>query len=78
MSERVDIVVVLELHHWEEVILVVLSFVYKDIEVLVQLLVDMFCLSIYLRVPSSKGGQPDSKKPIEFPSEKCNELQISI
>ena len=48
-------VIILEFCYWKEIILVVLLFVYKDIEVLVQLLVDMFYLSIYLRMPSSRG-----------------------
>jgi len=78
LSGRVDMVVVLELHYWEEVVPVILLFVHKDTEVLVQLLVDMLCLSVCLRVPSSRGGQPDSKKPIEFLSEEYNKLQISI
>ena len=43
-----DIVVVLELSQGQEVILVTLLFIDKDLEVLVQLLVDMFCLPICL------------------------------
>jgi len=67
-------VVVLELCHWKEVVLVILLFVYKDTKVLVQLLVDTLCLFIHLRVPSSRGGQPDSEKSIEFLSKGCDEL----
>jgi len=35
LGRRVDMVVVLKLNYWEEVILVVLLFVHKDTEVLV-------------------------------------------
>lgn len=41
-------VVVLELSQRQEVIPVVLLFIDKDLEILVQLLVDMFYLSVYL------------------------------
>jgi len=43
-----DMVVVLELSQRQEVIPVVLLFIDKDLEILVQLLVDMFYLSVYL------------------------------
>jgi len=74
----VDVVIILEFCYWKEVILVVLLFVYKDIEVLVQLLVDIFHLSIHLRMPSSRGDQFYSKKPTEFLDEEYNELQTSV
>jgi len=35
LSGRVDIVVVLELYYWKKIIPVILSFVYKDVEILV-------------------------------------------
>jgi hypothetical protein len=44
-------VVVLELHQQKEVMPVILSLVDKEAEILVKLLVDMFCLSICLRMP---------------------------
>jgi len=45
-------VVVLELRNRQEVIPVVLSFVDEYAEELVELLVDAFCLSVHLGVPS--------------------------
>jgi len=78
LSGRVDVVVVLELCHWKKVIPVILSFVHEDSEVLVQLLVDAFYLSVHLRVPSGRGDQPDSKKSIEFLSEEYDKLWTSV
>ena len=68
----------LKLYYWKEVIPIVLLFVYKDIEVLVQLLINMLHLSICLRMPSSRRDQSYSKKPIEFSSEECNKLWTFI
>ena len=78
MGRGVDVVVVLELYHWEKVIPVILSFVYEDTKVLVQLLVDIFHLSIHLWMPGGRGGQPYSKKPVEFLSEEYNKLWTSV
>ena len=44
-------IVMLELCQEQEIVPVVLLFIYKYLEVLVQLLVDSLCLSIYLKVP---------------------------
>ena len=53
MGSRVDVVIVLELRHRKEFIPVILPFVYKDSEILLQLLVDAFCLPVRLQVVSS-------------------------
>jgi len=52
----VDIVVILELSQGQKVILVVLLFIDKDLEVLVQLLVDMFYLFVYLWMLDYRGN----------------------
>jgi len=49
-------VVILELSQGQEVILVVLLFIDKDLEVLVQLLVDMFYLFVYLWMLDYRGN----------------------
>jgi len=49
-------VVILELSQGQEVILVVLLFINKDLEVLVQLLVDMFYLFVYLWMLDYRGN----------------------
>jgi hypothetical protein len=52
LGAGVDVVIVPELCHWKELIPIVLMLVYKDSEILLQLLVDTLCLSICLWVVS--------------------------
>ena len=54
LGRRVDVVVVRELRQREEVVPVVLPFSDEDSEVLFQLLVDPFRLSVCLRVVSGR------------------------
>ena len=53
MGARVDVIIVLELRHRKKLIPVILMLVYKDLEILLQLLVNMFCLSVRLWMISS-------------------------
>jgi hypothetical protein len=62
-------VIVLELRHWKEFIPVILSFIYKDSEILLQLLVDVFRLSVRLWVVSSGCRQCDTKQAVQLPGE---------
>jgi hypothetical protein len=52
LSGCMDMVIVLEFCKWEEFCPIVLLFTHKNLEVLFEFLVDMFCLSISLRVVS--------------------------
>ena len=60
MSRRMDVVIVLELSQWEEVKPAVLPFIDEDPKVLVQLLIDMLCLTVGLWVPCSRTCHFDS------------------
>ena len=55
LGGRMHMVVVLEFSQWEQLIPVILPLVYKELEILLQLLVDSFHLSIALWVVSSGG-----------------------
>ena len=55
LGGRMHMVVVLEFGQWEQLIPVNLPLVYKELEILLQLLVDSFHLSITLWVVSSGG-----------------------
>ena len=71
-------VIVLELSEGNEVRPVILPLIYEEPEVLLQLLVDLFCLAVSLWVVCRGGSQLDSKHPVEFPSELRYELGASI
>jgi hypothetical protein len=53
LGGQMHMVVVLELCQWKEVMPVILSLIDKEAKILVNLLVDTFCLSIHLRMPCS-------------------------
>ena len=71
-------VIVLELRHWKEFIPVILTLIYKDSEILLQLLVDMLCLSVCLWVVSCSRRQCDTKQPVQLPGELRHKLRTSI
>ena len=71
-------VIVLEFCQWKEVYPVVLLLIDKDPEVLFQLLVHSFCLSITLRMVSSGGSQMDSKHAVQFFGELSHKLWTSV
>ena len=52
---QMDMVVILELSHGKEIIPIILPFIHKEAKVLLQLLVDMFGLTICLWVIDSRG-----------------------
>ena len=52
LGAGVDVVIVLELRHWKELIPIVLTLIHKDSEIPLQLLVDALHLSIRLWVVS--------------------------
>jgi len=62
----VNMVVVCELGHWQPIILVILSLIHKDIQVLLQLLIYMLCLPICLRMVGCGCCDFDVKNVIEF------------
>ena len=70
-------VVVLELCIWKEFIPVVLPLATEDLKVLFQLLIDVLCLSIQLRVICGRGLDFDSQQLVQFPSGFCNKLGTS-
>jgi len=61
LSGRVNLVVVLELHEWQEPHPIVLSLVGEELEILFQFLVDPFHLSISLWVVGGGGCQLNSE-----------------
>jgi len=73
-----NLVVVLEFCEWQEPDPVVLSLVGEESEILFQFLVDLFHLSISLKVVGCGGCQLNFKQPIEFPGEFHYELGTSI
>jgi hypothetical protein len=78
MGGSVDMVIVLEFCHGQEVCPVVLPLVYEESDVLFQLLVNTFRLAIRLRVISGRESRFDINEPIEFFGELCRELGTSI
>jgi len=61
LSGRMNLVVVLEFCEWHESHPIILPLIGKKTEILFQFLVDLFCLSISLRVVSCGSCQLNSK-----------------
>ena len=78
LSGRMNLVVVLEFHEWQESHPIILSLIGEKMEILFQFLVDPFCLSISLRVLGYGGCQLNTEQPVEFPGEFHYELETSI
>jgi len=78
LGGRMNLVVVLEFRKWQEPNPVILSLVGEELEILLQFLVDLFHLSISLRVVGCGGCQLNSKQLVEFLGEFCYELGTSI
>jgi hypothetical protein len=74
----VDIVVVLELSHRQEVIPVVLSLVDEDAKILLQLLVDSFGLDVGLQVICNRSCNSDRQQAVQLTSELSKELDTSV
>ncbi|KAG5338852.1 hypothetical protein C0989_005822, partial [Termitomyces sp. Mn162] len=70
----VNMVVVLKFGIMEEFIPVILALVAEDMEILLQLLVYMFCLAVGLWVVGSSGVELHSKQSVELPGELCHKL----
>ncbi|KAG5734180.1 hypothetical protein E4T56_gene1367 [Termitomyces sp. T112] len=70
----VNMVVVLKFGIMEEFIPVILALVAEDMEILLQLLVYMFCLAVGLCVVGSSGVELHSKQSVELPGELCHKL----
>ena len=73
-----DVVVILEFHQGEEVRPVVLSLVDEYPKVLLQFLIDLFCLSIPLWVIGCGGRYLNPEYAVQLPSELCYELRTSV
>ena len=73
-----DVVVVLEFRQGEEVRPVILSLIDEYPKVLLQFLIDPFCLSIPLRMIDCGGHYLNPKHTVQFPSELCYELRSSV
>ena len=78
LGGRMNLVVVLEFRKWQEPHPIILSLVGEESEILFQFLVDLFRLSITLRVVGCGGCQLNSEQPVEFPGEFRYELGTSI
>jgi len=75
---RMNLVVVLEFCEFQEPDPVTLSLVGEESEILFQFLVDLFCLSVSLRVVGCGGCQLNSKQLVEFLAEFCDKLETSV
>ena len=73
-----NMVVVLELSHRQEVIPVVLSLIDEEAEVLFQFLIDPFCLPICLRAVCCGGCHVNSQHAIELKGEFSDKLNTSV
>jgi len=60
-SGRMNLVVVLEFREWQESHPIILPLIGKKTEILFQFLIDLFCLSISLRVVSRGSRQLNSE-----------------
>ena len=67
-------IVVLELCHGQQIVPIVLPLIDKELQVLIQFLVDVLHLSISLWMPSSEGSQLHSQQLVEFPGEEYHKL----
>ena len=74
----VDVVVVGKLSKWKKGMPVVLPLSDKDPQVLFQLLVNSFSLSICLQVVGCGGCSFNSEQPVQFLHECGNKLQSSV
>ena len=71
-------VVILELSHGKEIIPIILSFIHKEVKVLLQFLVDSFSLTIHLGVIGSRGCDANVKESVELMSEFVNKLHPPV
>ena len=75
---RVYMIVVLELCQQKQFIPVVLPLVDKEVEILFQLLVDLLCLSITLRMVGHSGSQLYAEEAVELSHQLCYELRTLV
>ena len=73
-----DVVVILEFCEGEKVVPVILSLVDEELEVLLKLLINLFCLCVTLRVVCGGGSQLDSEESVKFLHEIHHKLGASI
>ena len=71
-------IIVLEFSKGEKVSPVILTLIDKYPQVLLQLLIDPFCLAVSLRMVSSSRSQLDAKNPIELSGEFRYELRSTV
>ena len=71
-------VVILELCQRQQVGPVILSLVGEQSEILLQLLVNPFCLSVSLQMVGHGGCNLDSEHPVKLSGEFCNELWSAV
>ena len=67
-------VIVLELHKWQQFIPVILLLIDEEFEVLLQLLIDPFYLAVSFQVVSCSHRKLDSEEPVQLPGQVCYEL----
>ena len=73
-----DMVVVSKLGQRKEIIPIVLAFIDKEADVLLQFLVDSLRLAISLWVISGRSKEFDPQKSVQLTSELCHELRATI
>jgi hypothetical protein len=73
-----DMIVVLELGHRQEIVPVILSLIDEDVKILLQLLVDSFGLPIHLWVICSQSCNSDRQQAVQLTSELSNKLDTSV
>ena len=75
---RMYVVVVLELHQWKKLIPVILPLIDEEVEILLQLLVDPFHLSVTLWMVGHSCSQLYAKKAVELLCQFHYELWTSV
>ena len=68
------VIVVLEPCKWQQFVSVILLFIDKELEVLLQFLINLFCLAISLRVVSCSCCKLDSEELVQLPGQVRYEL----
>ena len=78
LGRGIHVVVVLEFHHQQQVMPVILLLIDEQTQILVELLIDMLCLSVSLQMPGYKGGQLNPQQSIKFFCKQSYKLRSTV
>ena len=71
-------IIVGKLCGWDKLVPIILTFVDKEAQVALQLLVDSLCLTVSLWVVRSRGTDGNPEEAVQFTGELCNKLGSAI